>query len=136
MNNNRIDIDVMMMKICDVIALRSHCAKNKIGSVIAKDGRIISIGYNGMLPGVKNCTTIDSCPRKDVVSGTHYEIGDCQHAETNAILFSAKHGIALEGASIYVNCSICRMCARNIISAGIKKYFILQLKIIIMVPIC
>ena len=119
----RIDFDVMMMKICDTIALRSHCLKNKVGSVIVKDGRIISMGFNGMLPGMKNCETINDCPRRDIISGTKYEIGDCQHAETNAIIFAGRYGIAVQGASLYVNCSICRLCARNIASAGILKVY-------------
>ena len=119
----RIDSDVMMMKICDVIAERSHCLKNKVGSVIVRDGRIVSMGFNGMLPGIPNCESIEDCPRRNVVSGTNYEIGDCQHAETNAILFAARYGIVTKGASLYVNCSICRICARNIVSAGISTVY-------------
>ena len=125
---NRIDFDVMMMKICDIIALRSHCLKNKVGSVIVKDGRIISMGFNGMLPGMKNCDNIIDCPRREVVSGTRYEIGDCQHAETNAIIFSARYGIPVKDASLYVNCSICRICARNIVSAGISIVYFTSAK--------
>ena len=120
---SRIDFDVMMMKICDIVAMRSHCVKNKVGSVIVKDGRIVSMGFNGMLPGMYNCVSIKDCPRRDIESGTRYEIGDCQHAETNAIIFSARHGIAVQGASLYVNCSICRLCARNIVSAGISTVY-------------
>jgi dCMP deaminase len=81
------------------------------------------MGYNGMLPGVKNCFYIEDCPRRNIESGTRYEIGDCQHAETNAILFAARHGIAVQDASLYVNCSICRLCARNIVSAGISTVY-------------
>jgi dCMP deaminase len=124
----RIDFNVMMMLICDIISKRSHCFKAKIGSVIVKDGRIISMGYNGMLPGIKNCESIDGCPRKDIESGTHYEVGDCQHAETNAIIFSARSGISVKDADIYVNSSICRMCARNIVSAGIKNVYYTSIK--------
>jgi len=119
----RIDSDVMMMEICNIVSLRSHCIKNKVGAVIVKDGRIISTGYNGMLPGMHNCENLADCPRSDIKSGTQYEIGDCQHAETNAILFSARYGIAVQGASLYVNCSICRLCARNIASAGITTVY-------------
>jgi dCMP deaminase len=117
----RIDFDIMMLLICDVISMRSTCVKGHVGSVIVKDGRIISIGYNGMLPSFKNCESVADCPRSNIPSGTKYEIGDCQHAETNAIIFCARTPVSTEGATIYINSTVCRMCARNIISAKISK---------------
>lgn len=118
---SRITIDEMMMQICDVISQRSVCLKKRFGSVIVKDGRIISMGYNGMLSKFQHCNMPEDCPRWNIKSGTHYELGMCQHAETNAILFAAKNGISTQNADLYVNGSCCSMCARNIISAGIKR---------------
>lgn len=117
----RIEIDEMFMSICDIVARRSHCLKGKVGAVLVRDGRIISIGFNGMVSGTKNCVTINDCPRDGIPSGTRYEVGDCAHAEHNAIVFCAKHGVKTDGATLYVNSSPCRMCAKTIIQAGIIK---------------
>lgn len=119
--DNRITIDEMMLDICAVVAKRSSCIKSKVGCVLVKDGRVISSGYNGTLPKFAHCAKPEDCPRWNVESGTHYEIGDCQHAENNAILQAAKNGISTEGAELYVSKGCCRMCARNIISAGIRR---------------
>jgi len=125
MEDNKLDknryFDLCMLSICQIIASRSTCVKGKVGCVIVKDGRIISTGYNGTLPGFKHCLSINDCPRKNIKSGTQYEIGDCQHAETNSILFASKSGVSMESSTLYVSSSVCRMCARNIISVGIKR---------------
>jgi dCMP deaminase len=119
--DDRIGIDEMMLEICDIISKRSTCLKKKFGCVIVKDGRIISMGYNGTLPGAKNCAVKEDCPRWDVPQGTRYELADCSHAEENAILFAAKNGISTNGAEMYINGTCCRLCARAIITAGIRK---------------
>jgi len=118
---DRITIDDMMLEICDVIAQRSTCLKRKFGCVIVKDGRIISLGYNGTISGWKNCEVKEDCPRWDIPAGTRYEIGECLHAENNALLYAAKNGISTNGADLYINGTCCRLCARAIIAAGIKK---------------
>lgn len=119
--SERITIDKEMMEICEVVAKRSACLKNQVGSVVVKEGRIISMGYNGVLSGFEHCSLTNLCKRKNIKSGTKYEVGDCQHAELNAILFCAKNGMSTMGAELYVNCSVCRMCAKAIIAAGIKR---------------
>lgn len=118
---SRISIDEMMMQICEVISQRSTCLKRKFGSVIVKDGRIISMGYNGVLSNFNHCNKPEDCPRWNIKSGTQYELGDCQHAETNAILYAAKNGICINNADLYINGTCCKICARNIISSGIKR---------------
>lgn len=123
---SRINFDDMFLEITNIIAKRSICLKRKVGALITKDNRIISIGYNGMLPKFKHCETLDDCPRKDLPSGVRYEVGDCQHAEMNAILFCAKYGISTNDATLYVNSSVCRMCAKAIIMAGIKRVVCLE----------
>ena len=119
--NERIPFDLLMLDICDIIAKRSTCLKSKIGSILVKDGRIISSGWNGVLTKFKHCEEPKDCPRWNIQSGTRYEIGDCQHSETSCILQAAKHGISTIGCTLYINSGCCRICARNIISAGIIK---------------
>lgn len=122
----RIDFDIMMLKICDIISQRSTCIKGRVGCVIVREGRIISMGYNGMPPGFKNCAVVDDCPRWDIPSGTKYEVGDCSHAEHNAVVYCAVNGVSTRDATMYVNSSVCRMCAKTIIMAQIKKVVYLE----------
>lgn len=101
------------------LAKRSHCIKAQVGAVLTKDTRIISIGYNGPPSGTHNCDTDfteEGCPRDSK--------GSCSlalHAEQNAILYAAKNGAVIEGATIYVTLSPCLACARIIFSMKIKK---------------
>ncbi|MBI4397507.1 MAG: AAA family ATPase, partial [Candidatus Omnitrophica bacterium] len=92
--SKRPDWDEYFMGIARVVALRSNCIKRKVASVIAKDKRIISTGYNGTPRGVKNCSE-GGCPRCNdfTASGTRLDECLCSHAEENAITQSAYHGV-------------------------------------------
>jgi len=99
------------MAIAQLLALRSTCLRNQIGAVIAKQGRIISTGYNGVPSGLPHCTP-DICN----------EDGPCTrtvHAEANAIVHAAKVGIKTDYATLYTTISPCLDCAKLIINAGI-----------------
>jgi dCMP deaminase len=96
----------------------------KVGSVIAKDTRIVSLGYNGPPSGTHNCDEewpVDGCAR-DRKGGCSLAL----HAEANAILYAAKNQITLEGATLYVTLSPCLPCARIIYTTGIKKVIFLN----------
>jgi dCMP deaminase len=113
------DFDDIFMDLALNLAKRSHCIKAQVGAVLTKDTRIISIGYNGPPSGTHNCDIEfpeNGCPRDSK--------GSCSlalHAEQNAILYAAKNGSAIEGATIYVTLSPCLACARIIFSMKIKK---------------
>jgi dCMP deaminase len=113
------DFDDIFMDLAVNLAKRSHCIKAQVGAVLAKDTRIISIGYNGPPAGTHNCDSEfpeSGCPRDSK--------GSCSlalHAEQNAILYAAKNGTSIEGATIYVTLSPCLPCARIIFSMKIKK---------------
>ena len=103
---------------------KSHCVKIKVGAVLTKDTRIVSIGYNGPPASTYNCDEVwpeQGCPRDSK--------GSCSlalHAEQNAILYAAKNKITLEGATLYITLSPCIACARIIFTTGIKKVFYLN----------
>jgi dCMP deaminase len=117
----RPSFDSIFMKLASDLAQRSHCIKAQVGAVLVKDTRIISIGYNGPPAGTHNCDEEwpeVGCPRDSK--------GSCSlalHAEENAILFAAKNGSQLEGATLYTTLSPCISCARLIFSSGIKKVY-------------
>lgn len=116
---SRPSFDEIYMHLAEQLALRSHCVKMKVGAVLTKDTRIISLGYNGPPAGTHNCDEEwpeTGCPRDSK--------GSCSlalHAEQNAILYAAKNKVDMEGATLYVTLAPCIACARVIFSIGIKK---------------
>ena len=103
------------------VARRSSCRKRQIGALIVIDNRIVSTGYNGTPRGVPNC--IDGgcrrCADDEIGGGKDLDICWCSHAEENAIVQSAYHGIAINRGTLYTTCSPCITCAKLIINAGI-----------------
>ncbi len=111
--------DDIFMDLAINLARRSHCIKAQVGAVLTRDTRIISIGYNGPPAGTHNCDEEFpgvGCPRDSK--------GSCSlalHAEQNAILYAAKNGSEVEGATIYITLSPCIACARIIYSMKIAR---------------
>ena len=89
----------------------SHCKRAQVGSLIVKDGMIISDGFNGSPTGFNN-----DC--EDESNKTHWYI---LHSEANAILKCAKNGSACKGATLYITHSPCKDCAKLIHQSGINK---------------
>ena len=120
--HERPDWDHYFMGIAKVVALRSNCIKRKVAAVIVKDKRIIATGYNGTPRGVKNCSE-GGCPRCNSIepSGKSLDECLCSHAEENAIVQSAYHGVNIKDAVLYTTFSPCLMCTKMIINAGIRE---------------
>ncbi len=118
----RPDWDEYFMDIAHVVSKRGNCCRRKVAAVIVRDRRIISTGYNGTPRGIDNCYE-GGCPRcaSDAPSGS--ELGECvcAHAEENAIVQAAYHGISVRDGSLYCTLSPCLMCAKMIINAGITE---------------
>lgn len=108
----------VLMEIADVIAQRSTCTRKQVGAVVARDGRVLVLGYNGAPSGMPHCLhepNVIDAPCTIAV-----------HAEANAIAFAAKHGIRLEGATLYTTCSPCHTCAQITINSGIVEVYYLE----------
>ncbi len=114
--------DEYFMQIARIAALRSNCMKRKVAAVIVKDRRIISTGYNGTPRGVKNCNE-GGCPRCNSFADSGTALGDClcSHAEENAIVQAAYHGISVREATLYTTFSPCLICTKIVINAGIVE---------------
>lgn len=114
--------DQYFMSIANVVASRSTCIRRQVGSIIVKDKRILSSGYNGAPAGLKHCLDI-GCLRekKGVPSGQRHELCRGLHAEQNAIIQAAVHGTAIQGSIYYVTHQPCILCAKILINAGIRK---------------
>lgn len=115
----RPEFEDIFMDLAHTIALRSHCVRKKVGAVLVKDTRIISIGYNGPPAGTYNCDEkwpLTGCPEQ-IKGGCSLAL----HAEQNAIIYATKQNISLDNSTLYLTLSPCLACARIVYSMGIVK---------------
>lgn len=112
------------MDISILVAKRSTCLRRTVGAVIVKDKRILSTGYNGAPSGIRHCGEV-GCLREtlNVASGERHELCRGIHAEQNAIIQAAYHGVSIAGASLYCTNLPCSICTKMIINAGIKTIY-------------
>lgn len=102
------------MQIATAVASRSTCNRAHVGAVLVRDKRILCTGFNGSPAGLDHC---------DEVGHLMVE-GHCVrtiHAEVNAIVQAAQHGVSTKGATCYVTHFPCIHCTKTLINAGIKK---------------
>lgn len=114
------------MKTAKLFAEHSYAKRRKVGAVIVKDDRIISIGYNGMPTGWTNdCEDVvtPSLPYLQGDGPTLKTKPEVLHAESNAIAKLAKSSESGNGASLFVTCSPCLDCAKLIYQSGIQEVF-------------
>ena len=103
----------MLMDITTTISKRGTCGRLQVGAVIALDGRVVATGYNGSPRGFEHCgpkTCDDTKPCTQSI-----------HAEANALVFAARHGLKVLGATLYCNYNPCSDCAKLIINSGITE---------------
>lgn len=110
------------MDITRVVKRRANCLRRRVGAVIVKDRRIITTGYNGTPSGIKNCFD-GGCARCGGGAASGLDLSECicAHAEENAIVQAAFHGVSVRGAVLYCTDSPCLMCAKMIVSAGVRE---------------
>ena len=106
--------DEYFMGITFQVAKRSTCDRAMVGAIIVKDRRILTTGYNGAPSGLPHCDAVGHL----VVNGHCVRT---LHAEQNAIIQAALHGISVAGSTIYVTHQPCLTCAKMIINAGIRR---------------
>lgn len=121
---NRPSWSTYFMDITFLVAKRSTCLRRAVGALIVKDKRILSTGYNGAPTGIKHCIEI-GCLREqlNVPSGEKHELCRGIHAEQNAIIQAAYHGVSIKDATLFCTNMPCSICAKMIINAGIKKIY-------------
>lgn len=118
--------DEYFMSLAQVVKSRSNCIRRMVGAVIEKEKRIIATGYSGTPSGVDNCYDggCKRCAKRDkgvLEKGEEKHKCICIHAEQNAIIQSAYHGISTKDATMYITVSPCVQCAKTIINSGIKR---------------
>ena len=114
--------DEYFMSLAQLAATRSTCLRRRVGAVIVKDRMVLSTGYNDTPRGMRNCGDggCDRC-RSDAAPGTALDTCLCLHAEQNAIIQAAYHGVGIAGATIYCTHQPCLVCAKMIVNSGIER---------------
>ena len=113
---NRVSWAEYFMNIAHEVATRSTCNRKAVGAVIVRGKTILSTGYNGSIKGADHCAD----------AGHEMENDHCArtiHAEANAIVQAARHGIRIEDSEIYVTASPCYDCFKMIANVGINKIY-------------
>ena len=110
------------MDITRLVAKRSTCLRRAVGAIVVKDKRILTTGYNGAPSGVPHCAQT-GCLRErlKIASGQRHELCRGIHAEQNAIIQAARHGVSIKGGTLYCTNLPCSICAKMIINAGLVR---------------
>lgn len=113
--------DQYFMDITRLVATRSTCMRRQVGAILVKDRNILATGYNGVPSGISHCDAT-GCLRERlrIPSGERHELCRGLHAEQNAIVQAARHGINIDGATLYCTTMPCIICTKMIINAGIR----------------
>ncbi len=114
--------DQYFMDITRLVATRSTCLRRQVGAILVKGRNILATGYNGVPSGITHCD-VEGClrVRLNVPSGERHELCRGLHAEQNAIIQAARHGVNIDGATLYCTTMPCIICTKMIINAGIAK---------------
>ena len=100
------------MDVAERFAQLSHAERAKVGAIIVKEDRIISIGYNGMPQNMDNSCEQDGETKPEVI-----------HAEANAFAKMAQSNESCSGAVMFVTHFPCLHCAKQIVQSGISKVY-------------
>jgi dCMP deaminase len=108
-------------------ATRSTCLRRQVGAVLVRDKRLLATGYNGSPRDTAHCLDM-GCLREQlgIPSGERQELCRAIHAEQNAIIQAAVHGVAIDGATLYSTLQPCVLCAKMLINCGVKEIHYLE----------
>ena len=126
--DKRLSIDNYLWSLAFEVAKRSTCDRFFAGCVIARDGKILSTGYNGSPDGEPHCDEaghelVMVEPTGLISSGDKvkeklaYLPVHCVrtiHAEINAIINAAYSGMSIAYADWYINGWSCQNCSKAI----------------------
>jgi len=122
---HRPDWDEYFMAIAELVSRRSTCLRRHVGAVLVKEKRILATGYNGAPSGISHCEKVGCIREKlNIPSGERHELCRGLHAEQNAIIQAAYHGVSIKGSILYITCHPCSVCTKMIINAGIGEIII------------
>jgi dCMP deaminase len=110
------------MDITHLVAKRSTCLRRHVGALLVKDKKILATGYNGAPSRLEHCLDIGCLRQKQgIPSGERHELCRGLHAEQNAIIQAAYHGVEIRGATLYCTNHPCIICSKMLMNAGIQR---------------
>jgi dCMP deaminase len=120
----RPDWEDYFMEIARVVSTRSSCLRRQVGAVLVKNRQILATGYNGVPRGLRHCEE-RGCLREElgVPSGERHELCRGLHAEQNAIIQAAYHGVAIRGAEVFCTHQPCVVCAKMLVNAEVEAVY-------------
>lgn len=121
MGDDRPSWDDYFMSIAEVVASRSTCLRTRVGAVLVQDKRLLTTGYNGAPTGFGHCPDV-GCLREQMAipSGERQELCRGLHAEQNALVQAALHGVSVRDSILYCTLEPCITCAKMLINAGVR----------------
>ncbi len=119
--------DEYFTELAKLVSRRSTCLRRAVGAILVKDRRILTSGYNGAPSGLRHCYDL-GCLREEmkVPSGERAELCWGLHAEQNAIIQAAYHGVPIRGSVLYTTTLPCSICVKMLINAGIERVIYLD----------
>jgi dCMP deaminase len=120
--NSRPSWEEYFLNMARLIAARSTCLRRSVGAVLVREKRILATGYNGAPAGLPHCEEV-GCRRQElgIASGERQELCRGLHAEQNAIIQGALHGVSVRGSVLYCTTQPCVICAKMLINAGVVR---------------
>jgi dCMP deaminase len=119
---NRPTWEEYFIEITRLVAKRATCLRRQVGAVLVMDKRLLATGYNGAPSGLAHCLEVGCLREKNnIPSGERHELCRGIHAEQNAIIQAAFHGVRIQGATLYCTNLPCVICTKMLINAGIQE---------------
>jgi dCMP deaminase len=115
--------DDYFMQIAGLVAQRSTCLRRQVGALLVQNRRLLATGYNGAPQGLPHCHELDGCLREQmgIPPGERQELCRALHAEQNAIIQAAVHGVELADVTCYSTTQPCVTCAKMLINANVRR---------------
>ena len=113
--NKRLDWDRYFMSIAILGSIRSTCDRLKVGCVLVKNNRLVSMGYNGFLPKSNHVSRVRNNHEQSTI-----------HAEQNAISDAASRGVSVNDCTAYITHFPCINCFKILIASGINNIIYLD----------
>lgn len=113
--------EAYFLQIARLASTRSTCLRRQVGAVLVREKKILATGYNGVPSGIKHCLETGCLREKEgIPSGERHELCRGLHAEQNAILQAAYHGVSVRGSVLFCTNFPCIICSKMLINGGIE----------------
>jgi len=122
LTTSRPDWDDYFMQIAFLVAQRSTCLRRQVGALLVSNRHLLATGYNGAPQGLAHCEEVGCLrDRMGIAPGERQELCRGLHAEQNAIIQAAVHGVELREVTCYCTAQPCVTCAKMLINANVRR---------------